>query len=158
MNIALERIIEGIVATLRTDVIPHVADSYGKGQAIGVIDLLNAIAPRIEWAREPLQERVEARRTVLARSASALGRSDLEPGTFDTASASTQALVAELDRLDAAIGDLVGTLAGQAGRDGANAAVLALVKAHIHDDITAEMKRTRKPLFAEIASGGAKSG
>jgi hypothetical protein len=51
MNNSLERLTEGIIAALRTHVIPHVADAYARGQAIGVIDILNNIAPRLEWAR-----------------------------------------------------------------------------------------------------------
>ena len=31
--------------------------------------------------------------------------------------------------------------------------VLALIRRHLHDSLTREMKLTRKPLFAEIASG-----
>ena len=85
MNIPLYRLIEGIIATMRSDVIPHVSDSYARGQAVGVIDLLNNIAPRVEWAQAPLAR---------------------------------------------------------------------LVQAHLHDEMAAEMKITRKPLFAEIASGG----
>jgi len=36
MNIALERLFEGIVTTLRADVIPHVGDSFARGQAVGI--------------------------------------------------------------------------------------------------------------------------
>ena len=46
MNNSLDRLIEGVAATLRSDVIPNVTDAYARGQAIGVIDLLNNIAPR----------------------------------------------------------------------------------------------------------------
>ena len=45
MNNSLDRLIEGITATLRAHVIPNVTDAYARGQAIGVIDLLNNIAP-----------------------------------------------------------------------------------------------------------------
>ena len=62
MNVSLERLIEGIIATLRTDVIPNVSDAYARGQAVGVIDLLNNIGPRIEWARAP-RGRADRRKT-----------------------------------------------------------------------------------------------
>ena len=51
MNIALERLFEGMIATLRADVIPRVEDPFARGQAVGLIDLINNIAPRVEWAR-----------------------------------------------------------------------------------------------------------
>lgn len=155
MNIALERIIEGIIATLRSDVIPHVGDSYAKGQAIGVIDLLNAVAPRIEWARQPLQARVSARIEALAAATDKLGEPGPRPAGFDVASASTGELMAELDRLDGVISDLLRALTETGNAEGPRAEALALLKTHVHEDISAEMKRTRKPLFAEIASGGA---
>ena len=66
MNNSLERLIAGIIATLRTDVIPNITDAYARGQAIGVIDLLNNIAPRLEWARAPLAEAVAERRKAVA--------------------------------------------------------------------------------------------
>ena len=56
---------EGVIATLREHVIPHVTDAYARGQAIGVIDLLNNIAPRVEWARAPLAEAVAERRRAI---------------------------------------------------------------------------------------------
>ena len=65
MNIALERLLEGIVTTLRNDVIPHVVDPYARGQAVGVIDLLNNIAPKLEWARGPLLGEIEEKRGLL---------------------------------------------------------------------------------------------
>src|SRR5262249_59630389 len=66
MNNSLERLIAGIIATLRADVIPNVTDAYARGQAIGVIDLLNNIAPRLEWARAPLAEAVRDRRKAVS--------------------------------------------------------------------------------------------
>jgi uncharacterized membrane protein (UPF0136 family) len=44
VNNSLDRLIGGIIATLRAHVIPNVTDGYARGQAIGVIDLLNNIA------------------------------------------------------------------------------------------------------------------
>ncbi|MBL8582260.1 MAG: hypothetical protein JNL61_08550, partial [Rhizobiaceae bacterium] len=60
MNIALSRLVEGIIATMRSDVIPHISDPFARGQAIGVIDLLNNIAPRVEWSQAPLLAAVES--------------------------------------------------------------------------------------------------
>ncbi|BCH25324.1 hypothetical protein MesoLjLc_52630 [Mesorhizobium sp. L-8-10] len=153
MNIPLERLIEGIVATLRADVIPNVTDGYARGQAVGVIDLLNNIGPRIEWAREPILEAV-SEKTALLRSVG-----ELMP-EFPSASAgtppatmSTGALQAERDRLDAAIGDVLCAIHDGCGEGEARRQALGLLKQHIHDDVAREMKLTRKPLFAEIASG-----
>lgn len=155
MNIALERLLEGIIATLRNDVIPHVGDAYARGQAVGVIDLLNNVGPRVEWARGPLAEAVSAKTALLAAVAPLLPGM-AAPGMAAPGEAvpverlSSAELAAERDRLDAAIGDalVLAHAAGEAGQD-----ALAMIVRHLHEEQTRAMKTTRKPLFAEIASG-----
>ncbi|MCR5855810.1 hypothetical protein [Mesorhizobium sp. J428] len=151
MNIPLQRMIDGIIATMRSDVIPHVADSYARGQAVGVIDLLNNIAPRVEWAQAPLARQIEEKRALLA------GIAEVVPGalpdTADAQAATAEELLLAKGMLDAAIGDAIAAIWPRRHEpDFARAA--ALVQAHLHDEMAAEMKITRKPLFAEIASGG----
>lgn len=156
-TIPLSRLIEGIIATMRSDVIPNVSDPYARGQAVGVIDLLNNLAPRLEWAHEPLVELIEAKRQLLAEIAALL------PGTtIDTQSAghheTADELLAAKARLDAAIGDAVALIWPRRSEQGfADAA--KLIQTHLHDEMATEMKTTRRPLFAEIASGadGAKT-
>lgn len=151
MNIPLQRLIEGIIATMRADVIPHVSDSYARGQAVGVIDLLNNIAPRVEWAQAPLAGLVDSKRSLLAEIADAvpgivMPAPPSEPHTADD-------LLALKARLDGAIGDAIAVIWPRRSEPGYDRAA-ALVAAHLHDEMAAEMKNTRKPLFAEIAKGG----
>jgi len=156
MNASLERLLEGIIATLRTDVIPNIGDGYARGQAVGVIDLLNNIGPRIEWARAPVAAAIAEKQTLLR----ALGKllPDLPQAAMVDCNvgSSTVELAAERDRLDAAIGDALALIHASkpAGSAEALQQALALLKQHMHDELTREMKLTRKPLFAEIASGG----
>ena len=63
MNNSLERLIDGMAATLRTDVIPHIEGDYARGQAFGVIYMLNSLKLRASWSNafllgqlQPLQE------------------------------------------------------------------------------------------------------
>jgi hypothetical protein len=155
MNIALARLIEGMIATLRADVIPHVADPYARGQAVGVIDLLNAVAPRIEWARAPLRERLMAKRLVIDELSRIMAVDALPE--LDADRAGTDELIDALARCDAVLsGALAAAIEGGASLDAtARDTALALLKAHVQQDMTAEMKLTRKPLFAEIAAGAA---
>jgi hypothetical protein len=152
VNIELQRLIEGIIATMRSDVIPHVQDSYARGQAVGVIDLLNNIAPRVEWAQTPLARLVEAKRALLGEIATvmpdfaAVDAALPEPHTAED-------LLALKRRLDAAIGDAIALLWPRR-HEAALGRLAELVRTHLHDEAAAEMKITRKPLFAEIASGG----
>jgi hypothetical protein len=157
MNIALDRLIEGIVATLRSDVIPNVTDAYARGQAVGVIDLLNNIAPRIEWAQRPIQEAVEEKRALLAEIAR-LSPAVVPDVPRSEAASTAEELLAQRGALDARIGDAIAALS-KVKRDDAGAEALALVRRHLHDEQKREMRITSKPLFAEIASGngGSKS-
>lgn len=150
MNNSLERLVEGIVATLRTDVIPNVGDDYARGQAIGVIDLLNNIATRLEWERLPLLRALEARRSVIADVGPALGMPvSVWPSVDGYAS---RELLGERDRLDAEICQLIARAFTLPGTEAVLKAQVRL-RQHMHDDIAEEMKLTRKPLFAEIAKG-----
>jgi hypothetical protein len=156
MNVSLERLVEGIIATLRTDVIPNVAEGYARGQAIGVIDLLNNIGPRIEWARAPVAAAVAEKTELLARIDKLIPDLPRRDPPAAGSAASTSELVAERDRLDAAIVAVLALLYArkQNGDAAAHDEALELIRDHLHDEVVREMKLTRKPLFAEIASGG----
>jgi hypothetical protein len=152
MNIGLERLLDGIMTTLRNDVIPHVNEAYARGQAVGVIDLLNNIAPRLEWARGPLLVDIEEKRAVLHAVAKLLPGAAFPVGN-ETIGVTTD-LQAERDRLDGMIGDALAELMGEGAPNSSERdQALALIRRHLHDSLTREMKLTRKPLFAEIASG-----
>jgi mersacidin/lichenicidin family type 2 lantibiotic len=154
MNNSLDRLIGGIIATLRTHVIPNVTDGYARGQAIGVIDLLNNIAPRLEWARAPLAEAVAERRNTIRAVRARLPQSPAggtELSDEALACATSTELAAERDRLDGEIADLITWTHGDGARDHAAAAAIALLRQHVRDELKREMKLTKKPLFAEIS-------
>lgn len=158
MSISLERLIEGIIATMRTDVIPNVSDAYARGQAVGVIDLLNNIAARVEWSRKPIEVAVVEKLDALRR----VGELVPELGHHGAAfvldpAASTLELTAMRDRLDGAICDTLAALLQRRrhGIDAASAEAIDLLVDSLRQELKREMKLTRKPLFAEIASGAA---
>ncbi len=157
MSNSLDRLIGGIIATLRTHVIPNVTDGYARGQAIGVIDLLNNIAPRLDWARAPLLEAVAERRSAISAVRALVPKA---PGSANglsdqaLAAASSAELAAERDRLDGEIADLIAwTHSGAACGDVAKA--IALLRQHVHDELKRDMRLTKKPLFAEISKATA---
>jgi hypothetical protein len=155
MNNSLERLIEGMIATLRNHVIANISDAYARGQAIGVIDLLNNIGPRIEWARAPIVQAIEAKRKAIAEARAltpGAPKSAASPSIDALVEASSEALAAERDRLDGEVADLLQWCSGPAA-SGDAAGAIAMLRRHIHDELTLEMKRTKKPLFAEIARG-----
>jgi len=163
MNNSLERLIAGIMATLRADVIPNVTDAYARGQAIGVIDLLNNMAPRLEWARAPLAEAVAERRKAVTAARALVPQAPAGAAGLSeqaVATASSADLAAERDRLDGEISDLIAWTQSESAC-GDVAAAIALLRQHVHEELARDMKLTRKPLFAEIstatAGGQAKS-
>jgi hypothetical protein len=155
MSIPLERLIEGLITTMRTDVIPGVPDGYAKGQAIGIVDILNGMRGRVEWTREPALESVQAKLALLEKLRMLLPDLTGVPAAAQPETLSSVELFAERDRLDALIGDAL-KAAFATGEGKGPEEALALIKAHMHDEAAREMKLTRKPLFAEIASGGSK--
>jgi hypothetical protein len=155
MRISLERLIEGIIATLRADVIPNIPDAYARGQAVGVIDLLNNIVPKIEWAHGPLIDTVAEKTALLSEVSGLLPEVSALVRSGEAQTLSTAELSAERDRLDAAICEVLALVGPQKSNgNSTRQQVLGLLKRHIHDELVQQMKLTRKPLFAEIASGG----
>jgi uncharacterized protein YcaQ len=151
VNIALERVFEGIVRVLRVDVIPNVDDPFARGQAVGVIDLINNIAPRVEWARTPLIEAVREKQHLLRAVAKTLGGA-VPQDLADLAELSAPELYAEKARLDGEICEAM-RRSHERGKEPAARDALELLIRHAHDEAAAEMKLTRKPLFGEIARG-----
>ena len=60
MNNSLPRLIEGMIATLRAEIIPYVEGDFARGQAFGLIYMLNSIRLRAAWSNEFLFEQLQA--------------------------------------------------------------------------------------------------
>jgi hypothetical protein len=60
MNNSLPRLIDGMIATLRKEVIPRVEGEYARGQAFGVIYMLSSIKLRCSWSDAFLIEQLKA--------------------------------------------------------------------------------------------------
>lgn len=156
MNIPLQRVIEGIIATMRSDVIPHVNDSYARGQAIGVIDILNNLAPRVEWAQMPLARQVDAKRALLAEIAVVVPAVALAAQVQLPPTHTAEDLLGLKAELDAAIGNAIAVVWPRRHEGGFDR-IAARIREHLHDEMSADLKMIRKPLFAEIARGGAEA-
>ena len=60
MNNSLPRLIDGMIATLRKEVIPHIDGDFARGQAYGVIYMLSSIKLRAAWSNAFLSEQLRA--------------------------------------------------------------------------------------------------
>lgn len=65
MQNSLERLFEGIAASLREDVVPAVEDPYARAQVGAALELLGNMAVRVEWRADILREEIERIRSVL---------------------------------------------------------------------------------------------
>lgn len=156
MNNSLPRLIDGMVETLRSEVIPQIGSEFARGQAYGVIYMLNSIRLRAEWSgafyREQLAAQIELRdalKTVVASlDAPAL------PET-SAADADAQAMEALRDTNDGRICELIAWHAEHAndiGKDRA-AEIEAALHRYMERQLRFELATMAKPMFAEISSG-----
>ena len=156
MNNSLARILDGMITTLRNEIIPRLSDEFARGQAFGAVDLLNNLKPRIDWLVTPLFEELCDQRALLAQLAGIL-RDTSAPFTpvGDALDAGTpaHALEAERNRLDAQICALIDWLARERAAlpPAVATAAEAAFKQHMQTQLKREMNLTPKPLFAEIA-------
>lgn len=157
MNNSLHRLIDGMIAQLRTEVIPRLDDEFARGQAYGVVDVLNNLKPRIDWLATPLAEEVDEQRALLASLQTAFGAEPGFPAAAEQPAAGVTArdIEALRNRLDGQICDAIDWLGRQ--RASLPAARVqeseAQIKAHLQRQLKRELSLTPKPLFGEISKG-----
>lgn len=161
MNNSFGRIIDGMCATLRSEVLTRLDDEFARGQVFGVINLLNTFKVRADWSAGFLLEQIEAQRVALdgvtalldgqpaAASLPALPTGD-GPRPVPIAEllamreSGNRAIAALLGWLDAERSTLSPELAG-----GVETKLRTAMKA----ETSIELKNSPRPLFAEMSSG-----
>ena len=156
MNNSIARLIDGMAATLRTEVIPHIEGDYARGQAFGVIYMLNSLKLRASWSNAFLLGQLQA----LEQASLALKALDLPDAPLpDVAAPRTLTDAAELqsarDAGDAKICALIDWLAGRDGDAAAEAR--KIVDDYINSQTKYELTTSARPMFVEM-SGGAEQG
>jgi hypothetical protein len=159
VNNSLHRLIDGMIAQLRTEVIPRLDDEFARGQAFGVVDVLNNLKPRVDWLVTPLAEEVDEQRALLATLNAAFGGAAGYPAApvqpAPAAGATARDIEALRNRLDEQICDAIDWL----GRERAGLPaqrvqdVEAQIKSHLQRQLKRELSLTPKPLFGEISKG-----
>ncbi len=161
MNNSFARLIDGMCATLRAEVLTRLDDEFGRGQVFGVINLLNTFKVRANWSAEFLLEQIESQRGALEAAYACLrqGAPTLTPPTPPSLDAAQHAPIAELiarrDVLNAAISALLGWLQTQGKAiDAATVRdTLAPLRQAMRREVDLELKYAPRPLFAEMSSG-----
>ena len=158
MNNSFARLIDGMNATLRSEVLTRLDDEFARGQVFGIINLLNTFKVRADWSSGFLLEQIAAQRTALDGVAVLLqGRSDAPIGPIGDApqAASIADLLARRDEGNRAIGKVLAWV-------DANRATLVpptaeqldmLLRTAMRAEVGIELKNAPRPLFAEMSSG-----
>ena len=164
MNNSFDRLIDGMCATLRTEVLTRLDDTFARGQVLGVINVLNTFKARADWSAGFLLQQIDAQRSAL-RAVDALlteparGAAGTPPpvpldgpmpaavpiddllAARDAANRSIAAWLAWLDRERAS---LPTALAGD---------VEGLLRSAMLAEVDIELRNSPRPLFAEMSSG-----
>jgi hypothetical protein len=143
MNNSFVRLIDGMIETLRRDVIPATEGEFVRGQAFGVIFLLENLKRRASWSRAFLGEQVAA----LTELRLALEAIDA-PAGLPRLSPIADASEAARDTGDAEVAALIDWLAHTPC-----SAAAAVVDTYLTRQIRHELATSAKPMFAEISLG-----
>jgi hypothetical protein len=162
VNNSLSRLIDGMVATLRKEVIPRVEGDYARGQAFGVIYMLNSLRLRCSWSEAFLIEQLKALEDVsreLGALASELPGAPVLDVCAPVGLPEAGALETMRDKGDARLCDLIDWLAANRANLPADAATRAerIVDAYLVRQAKYEISTSAKPMFVEISGGAEKS-
>ena len=163
MNNSFERLIDGMCATLRQEVLTRLDDGFARGQVFGVINVLNTFKVRADWSAGFLQQQVGAQQQAL-EAADALMRHAALPTAITPqpaptepppASASIDQLIAARDDRNRSIGAWLAWLDAERGHlpDALAAQVEAALRAAMRAEVDLELRHSPRPLFAQMSSG-----
>ena len=172
MNNSFARLIDGMCATLRTEVLPRLDDEFARGQVFGLINVLNTFKTRADWSAGFLLEQIAAQQQALdaVRSlfaaapastslpaAPALAALDMPPQLPPPLP--PQLPIADLlQRRDEGNAAITAWLqwrdeAGAALDETSAAALEALLRGAMRAEVDIELKHSPRPLFAEMSNG-----
>jgi len=146
MNNSFVRLVDGMVEVLRRDIIPAMDGEFARGQAFGIIYMLESLKLRADWSATFLGEQVAA----LQALHDAIAALPARPSTMPALSAPASTDVASRDAGDRQVADLVDWLATQSSPP---AAVRIAVDAYLNRQIRHELTTSARPMFAEISLG-----
>jgi hypothetical protein len=161
MNNSFSRLIDGMCATLRAEVLTRLDDEFARGQVFGVVNLLNTFKVRADWSAGFLLQQIGAQRAALEGVALLVeeqpAAASMPPSAHALVPSSTPIaqLMAARDEGNRAIGALLQWLDDERERLPADTAaeVEKLLRAAMRAEVDIELKNSPRPLFAEMSSG-----
>ena len=158
MNNSFPRLIDGMCATLRAEVLSRLDDEFARGQVFGVINLLNTFKVRADWASGFLLEQIAAQQQALNSLRELIGATPGAPALPDAPVPVATPISELLERRDAgnrALDELQAWLdgAGHALPAAQASRVEAVLRRAMRTEVDLELKHSPRPLFAEMSSG-----
>lgn len=156
MNNSFPRLIDGMCATLRTEVLTRLDDEFARGQVFGVINLLNTFKVRADWSAGFLLQQIAAQQSALNGAAALLSDPPEAPSAL---AAPISTPIADLltlrDDGNRRIGQLLAWLDAQGAGIAPNVAAQAeaLLREAMRAEMQIELKNSPRPMFAEMSSG-----
>ena len=160
MNNSFPRLIDGMCATLRTEVLSRLDDEFARGQVFGVINLLNTFKVRADWSAGFLLQQIAAQQDALAGvSAFVQGQTTAAPPALALktvpAPTSVNDLLALRENGNQAIVAWLNWLASN--QNALEPALIqdahALLRKAMLAEVTIELKNSSLPMFAQMSSG-----
>ena len=161
MNNSFARLIDGMSATLRTEVLSRLDDDFARGQVFGVLNLLNTFRVRADWSAGFLLQQIAAQRqalTEVAQLAASVGLGDAlgeAAPLADPQPTPIAELLALRDEGNRRMGEALArldALGPQLGTDTVEAMERALRTA-MRAEVDLELRHSPRPLFAQMSSG-----
>jgi hypothetical protein len=155
MNNSLDRLLSGMVATLREEVIPHVDSEYARGQAYGLIYMLNSIQLRASWSPEFLGVQVAAQYALADAIKPLVAGLDAPPVPYRAMNSEVQALEVLRNENDGRVCALIewhGRVSESMDPQRA-AAIETHLREYMNHQLKWELETSAKPMFAEMSSG-----
>lgn len=158
MNNSFPRLIDGMCATLRAEVLTRLDDEFARSQVFGVINLLNTFKVRADWSAGFLLQQIAAQSAALDSVAALLGDTSSGPAAASTAvpmATPIADLLVLRDQGNRRIGEWLAWLDDQRPRIAPETAVQveSLLRQAMRAEIEIELKNSSRPLFAEMSSG-----
>jgi hypothetical protein len=158
MNNSFDRLIDGMCATLRSEVLTRLDDEFARGQVFGVINLLNTFKARADWSPGFLVQQLQAQAHALDQVRESLRGVPQAPSVplLDVpAPVTADVLITLRDEGNRAICELLTWLSSH--RDAlaseSSQAIEQALRQSMRSEIEIELKNSPRPLFAEMSSG-----
>jgi len=160
MSNSLRRILDGVMNSLTTEVVPRIDDAFAREQALAIIDLLRNLGPRLEWSHGMLWQQIEAQEAALRRIAELCAGLAAQPPTiaprnFAGEHPSANELVSRKDALDEKISATLIWLSSERRRlpSAIGDEIEDIVRRYMHEQLQRDMSVTAMPSFKEISKG-----